>query len=92
VVEVDKRRKEKKKERNKRKKEAKKLVSQRFYKKIHVYRKKASERMSTRKIYDHVFNVKKEILLRRRKVYLLLGEEREKVCKFVEELIEKKVY
>ena len=32
------------------KEEAKKLVSQKFYKKIYVYRKKAGERMSTRKI------------------------------------------
>ena len=36
--------------------------------------------------------MKKKFLLRKKKVYLLLGEEREEMCKFVEELIEEMVY
>jgi len=36
--------------------------------------------------------VKKKFLLRKKKVYLLLGEEREEVCKFAEKLIEEMVY
>jgi len=34
--------------------------------------------------------VKKEFVLRKRKVYLLLREEREEICKFIEEQLTKR--
>ena len=47
--------------------EAKKLVLERFHKWIHVFGKKASERMSTRKLWDHAINTKEEFVLRKRR-------------------------
>ena len=38
--------------------EAKKLVLEKFYKWIKVFEKKQSERMPTRKLWDHVIDVK----------------------------------
>ena len=66
-------------------KEAKKLVSQRFYKQIYVFRKKQSERMLTRKLQDYAIETKKEFVLRKRKVYLLSRKERKKVYEFISE-------
>jgi len=65
--------------------EAKKLVPEKFHKWIQVFNKKASEWMSTRKLWDHVIDVKKEFVPRKGKVYLLLREEREEVHKFISE-------
>jgi len=50
-----------------------------------VFRKKQSERMLTRKMWDHAIDVKKGFVPRKRKVYLLLREEREEVREFIEE-------
>jgi len=69
--------------------EAKKLVPERFYKWIHVFGKKASERMSTRKLWDHAINTKEEFVLRKRKVYPFSREEREEVYKFISEQLRK---
>ena len=66
-------------------KEAKKLVSQRFYKQIYVFRKKQNERMLTRKLQDYAIETKKEFVLRKRKVYLLSRKERKKVYEFISE-------
>jgi len=46
--------------------------------------------MPTRKIWDHVINMKEEFVLRKEKVYLLSREEREKVCEFIEEQLRKR--
>ena len=62
---------------------AKKLVFQRFHKCIHVFRNKISERMPIKKICDHVIEVKKRFLLRKREVYLLLRKERGEVDNFI---------
>ena len=56
--------------------EVKKLVSLRFYKQIYIFGKKTSERMSTRKMWDYMIDMKKEFILMKRKVYLLLREEK----------------
>ena len=66
----------------------KKLIFQRFYKQIHIFGKKVSKRMLTKKV-DHVIEVKKEFVLRKGKVYLLLRKEREKVYEFIEEQLRK---
>ena len=43
--------------------EAKKLVPEKFHKWIKVFGKKQLERMPTRKLWDHVIDVKKEFVL-----------------------------
>ena len=69
--------------------EAKKLVPEKFHRQIKVFGKKQSERMRTRKIWDHAINMKKEFVPRKGKVYLLSREEREEVCKFIQEQLRK---
>ena len=59
--------------------EAEKLVSQRFYKQIHVFGKKVSKRMLMKKLWDYAIEVKEGFVLRKEKVYLLLREERGEV-------------
>ena len=44
------------------------------------------------KLWDYVIDTKKEFVLRKGKVYLLLREEWEKVHKFIAEQLKKKVY
>ena len=56
--------------------EAKKMVSEYFHKQIHVFSKKASERMLTRKLQNYTIDMKERFILRKRKVYLLSREER----------------
>ena len=58
------------------KEEAKKLVSQRFHKYIHIFGKKVSKRMLMKKLWEYTIEVKKGFVLRKRKVYLFLREER----------------
>ena len=45
--------------------------------------------MSTRKIWDHAIDIKEGFVLRKKKMYSLLREEREKVCEFIEEQLKK---
>ena len=70
-------------------KEAKKLVPKKFYKWIKVFGKKQSERMPTRKLWDHAIDVKEGFMLRKEKVYPLSREEREEVREFVKEQLRK---
>ena len=69
--------------------EAKKLIPEKFHKWIKVFGKKQSERMPTRKIWDHAIDIKKEFIPRKGKMYLLLREERERVREFVKEQLRK---
>jgi len=69
--------------------EAKKLVSEKFHKWIKVSSKKQSERMPTRKIWDHTIDMKKRFVPRKGKVYLLSRKEREEVQKFIQEQLRK---
>ena len=57
---------------------------------IYVFRKKVSEMIPTRKIWDHTINMKKVFVPRKEKVYLLLREEREEVCEFTGEQLRKR--
>ena len=68
---------------------AKKLVPEKFHKWIKVFGKKQSERMPTRKIWDHAIDTKEGFLLRKGKVYPLSREEREEVCEFIQEQLRK---
>ena len=65
--------------------EARKLMPDKFHKWIKVFGKKQLERMLTRKVWDHMIDVKEGFILRKGKVYLLSREEREEVREFVKE-------
>ena len=69
--------------------EAKKLVPEKFHEWIKMFGKKQSERMPTRKLWDHAIEVKEGFVLRKGKVYPLSREEREKVREFVKEQLRK---
>ena len=59
--------------------DAKKLVPEKFHKWIKVFGKKQSERMPTRKLWDHAIDMKEGFVPRKGKVYPLSREEREEV-------------
>ena len=69
--------------------ETKKLVPEKFHKWIKVFGKKQSERMPTRKVWDHTIDIKKGFILRKGKVYPLLREKREEVREFIWEQLRK---
>ena len=69
--------------------EAKKLVPEKFHEWIKVFGKKQSERMLTRKVWDHAIDVKEEFVLRKGKMYPLSREKREEVREFVKEQLRK---
>ena len=69
--------------------EAKKLVLEKFHEWIKVFGKKQSERMSTRKLWDHAIDVKEGFMPWKEKVYPLSREEREEVREFVKEQLRK---
>jgi len=69
--------------------EAKKLVPEKFHRWIKVFGKKQSERISTRKLWDHAIDVKEGFIPRKEKVYPLSREEREEVREFVKEQLRK---
>ena len=74
-----------KKEATKSEEKAKKLVSQRFYKQIYIFKKKTSERMAIKKVWDYAIELKKKFISRKEKIYSLLRKKREKVYKFIKE-------
>ena len=45
--------------------------------------------MPTKRLWDHVIDMKEEFVLRKRKVYLLLREKREEVHEFITEQLRK---
>ena len=69
--------------------EAKKRIPKKFHRWFKVFSKKQSERMLTRKVWDHVIEVKEGFVLRKGKVYPLLREEREEVREFIKEQLQK---
>jgi len=69
--------------------EAKKLVPEKFHRWIKVFGKKQSERMLTRKVWNHAIDVKEGFIPRKGKVYPLSREEREEVREFVKEQLRK---
>ena len=69
--------------------EARTLLSEKLHKQIHIFRKKASEQISTRKLWDHVIDTKKGFVPRKRKMYLLSRKEKKEVHKFISEQLRK---
>ena len=74
---------------NKEEEEEKKLVPECFHKQIHMFGKKQSERMPTRKLQDHAIKIKKKFVLRKEKMYPLSRKEREEVYEFISEQLKK---
>ena len=70
-------------------KKAKKLVPEKFYRWIKIFRKKQSERMLMRKMWDYAIDVKERFVPRKEKVYPLSREEREEVREFIWEQLRK---
>ena len=64
-------------------------MPEKFHEWIKVIGKKQSERMPTRKLWDHAINAKEGFVPRKGKVYLLSREEREEVREFVKEQLRK---
>jgi len=64
-------------------------VPEKFHEWIKVFGKKQSERMLTRKVWDHAIDVKEGFVPRKGKVYPLLREEREEVREFIREQLRK---
>jgi len=65
------------------------MVPKRFLKWKKVFRKVKSERMLTRKIWDHVIDLKEMFKPQKRRIYLLSKNKREKVQKFIEDQLRK---
>jgi len=65
---------------------AKKMVPEKYHQWIKVFRKKQSERMLTRKMWDHAINVKERFIPRKEKMYLL---SREEMREFIKEQLRK---
>ena len=70
--------------------EAKKIVPEKFYSWIKIFGKKQSERIPTRKVWDHAIEVKEGFVPRKRKVYPLSREIREEVRELVREQLRKR--
>ena len=66
-----------------------KIVPQRFHKYLKVFEKKDSERMLTRKAWDHAIDLRKGFVLEKGKIYLLSRVEREEVQEFVKDQLRK---
>ena len=54
-----------------------------------MFGKKQSERMPTKKVWDHAIDIKKGFIPKKEKVYLLSREKREEVREFVKEQLKK---
>jgi len=65
------------------------MVSEKFLKWRKVFRKVESERMPTRKIWDHAIDLKETFKLRKGKIYPLSKNEREEVQNFVKDQLKK---
>ena len=65
------------------------MVSQRFHKYLKVFKKKDSERMPTRKTWDHAIDLREGFVPKKGKIYLLSRVEREKVQNFMKDQLRK---
>ena len=65
------------------------MVPRRFYKYLKVFEKKDSERMLTKKIWDHAIDLKEGFVPKKGKIYPLSRIEREEVQEFVKDQLRK---
>jgi len=61
------------------------MVLRWFHKYLKVFEKKESERVPTRKTWDHIIDLRKSFVLKKEKIYLLSRIEREEVQEFVKD-------
>ena len=54
-----------------------------------MFEKKKLKKMPTRKVWDHMIDIKEGFVPRKEKVYLLLREERKKIRKFIKKQVRK---
>jgi len=67
----------------------KEMVLLKFHKWLKVFGKVKSERMPTRKLWDYVINLKENFVPKKKRIYLMLRQEKEEVQEFVEEQLRK---
>ena len=67
----------------------KEMVLQRFHKYLKVFEKKDSERMPTRKVWDHAIDLREGFVPKKKKIYPFSRVEREKVQAFVKDQLRK---
>jgi len=65
------------------------MVPRRFHKYLKVFEKKDSERMPTRKTWDHAIDLREEFVPKKGKIYPLSRIEREEVQEFVKDQLRK---
>ena len=65
------------------------MVLQRFHKYLKVFEKKDSERMPTRKAWDHAIDLREGFVPKKGKIYPLPRIEREEVQEFVKDQLRK---
>ena len=61
------------------------MVPRQFHKYLKVFEKKDSERMPTRKTWDHAIDLREEFVPKKDKIYLLSRVEREEIQEFVKD-------
>ena len=66
-----------------------KIVPRWFHKYLKMFEKKESERMPTRKAWDHAIDLREGFMLKKGKIYPLLRVEREEVQEFVKDQLRK---
>ena len=65
------------------------MVPRQFHKYLKVFEKKESERMSTRRAWDHTIDLREGFVPKKGKIYLLSRVEREEVQEFVKNQLRK---
>ena len=65
------------------------MVPKRFHKYLKMFEKKESERMLTRKVWDHAIDLRKGFVPKKEKIYPLSRVEREEVQEFVKDQLRK---
>jgi len=65
------------------------MVPRRFHKYLKVFEKKDSERMLTRKAWDHAIDLREGFIPKKRMIYPLSRVEREEVQEFVKDQLRK---
>ena len=70
-------------------KKTEEMVPRQFHKYLKVFEKKDSERIPTRKTWDHAIDLKEGFVPKKGKIYPLSRVEREEVKKFVKDQLKK---
>ena len=65
------------------------MIPRRFHKYLKVFEKKDSEKIPTRKAWNHAIDLREGFVPKKGKIYLLLRVEREKVQEFVKDQLRK---